>query len=175
MEACAKALDRGEALAVLVTFQCGEALCAFQREQVVRLHAVPALSTPPAMPAALVGFANIAGGAVPVVDTGRLLGLGYAEDIDPIYRHLLLVLAGGAPLGLLVDRVCDVRDVDLDALTPAKSGELLNDCVLGDVSEGGKTIHVLDAERVLLAHEQARIADLRDAEQQRLLQWATSV
>jgi purine-binding chemotaxis protein CheW len=157
-----------------VIFQCGDALCAFQREQVVRLLALPALSTPPAMPPALAGFANIAGGAVPVIDTARLLGLSYDANIDPIYRHVLIVLADGAPLGLLVDRVTNVRELDLDTLTAAKADTLLNDCVVGDLTEDGDVVHVLDAERVLLAHERTRIADLRDAEQQRLGQWAAS-
>lgn len=161
-------------MATLVIFRCGDAVCAFQREQVVRSLALPALSTPPAMPPALRGFANIAGGAVPVVDTARLLGLRYDADTDPVYRHVLIVLANGAPLGLLVDRVLDVRNAALDALTPAKADTVLNDCVVGDLIEDGELIHVLDAERVLLAHERARIADLRDAEQARLAQWSAS-
>lgn len=160
------------ALAILVTFRCGEALCAFQREQVVRSIAVPSLSTPPAMPPALAGFANVAGGAVPVIDTARLLGLAYDQSTDPLYRHVLIVLADGAPLGLLVDRVLDVRDADLETLTPAKPGAALNDCVLGDITQTDCVIHVLDAARVLMAHERARIADLREAEQQRLANWA---
>jgi purine-binding chemotaxis protein CheW len=162
------------ALATLVIFRCGEALCAFQREQVVRLFAAPLLSTPPQMPPALAGFANIAGGAVPVIDTARLLGLSYDETADPLYRHVLIVLADGAPLGLLVDRALDVRNADLDALTPVRPDTILNDCVLGDLRQEGRVVHVLDAERVLLAHEQARISDLRAAEQERLNKWAPS-
>lgn len=163
-----------EVLATLVTFQCGDALCAFQREQVVRLLAVPALSTPPGMPPALKGFANIAGGAVPVIDTARLLGLNYDRNADPLYRHVLIVLADGAPLGLLVDRVLDVQSVDLAALTPANADAVLNDCVLGELNAAGESIHLLDAERVLLAHERKRIADLRLAAQERIAQWAAS-
>lgn len=161
-------------MAIVVTFQCGEAVCAFQREQVVRLLALPLLSTPPSMPPALKGFANIAGGAVAIIDTARLLGLDYDPSADPIYRHVLLVLAGGAPLGLLVDRVLDVRDIDLAILSEAQAGSVLNDCLLGDFAEDGNVIHVLDAERVLLKQEAARIADLRQAEQNRLAAWAAS-
>lgn len=161
-------------MATLVIFRCGEALCAFRREQVVRSLALPALSTPPAMPPALTGFANIAGGAIPVIDTARLLGLTYAADIDPLYRHVLIVLADGAPLGMLVDRVVDVRSADLNSLIPAKPGAILNDCVLGDLAQHDETIHVLDAERVLFAHERSCIADLRDAEQERLAHWGAS-
>lgn len=137
----------------------------------MRSLALPALSTPPAMPPALKGFANIAGGAVPVIDTARLLGLGYDADIDPLYRHLLIVLADGAPLGLLVDRVLDVRGADLNELSATKPDTILNDCVIGDLTIKEGVVHVLDAERVLLAHERDRVADLRAAEQQRLAQW----
>lgn len=158
-------------MATLVIFKCGEAVCAFRREQVVRSLALPLLSTPPAMPPALKGFANIAGGAVPVIDTARLFDLEYDADTDPLYRHVLIVLAGGAPLGLLVDRVLDVENADLATLTDAKPGAALNECLLGDLDRGSGVIHVLDAERVLMAHERARIGDLRDAEQERLAQW----
>lgn len=160
------------ALAILVKFQCGEALCAFPREQVVRLIAVPALSHPPSMPPALAGFANIAGGAVPVIDTARLFGLSYDADIDPLYRHVLIVLADGAPLGLLVDRVLDVAPANLEALTKAKAGAVINDCLFGDLDAGADVIHVIDAERILLAHERVRILDLRAAEQERIKAWA---
>ncbi len=163
----------GRLLATLVIFRCGDALCAFQREQVVRSLALPQLSTPPGMPPALKGFANIAGGAVPVIDTARLLDLEYDAGADPLYRHVLIVLADGAPLGLLVDRVLDVQNADLDGLTPAKPGTALNECVLGDLNREGELIHILDAERVLLAHERARIADLRNAEQERIAQWGS--
>lgn len=152
-------------------FRCGDALCAFQREQVVRSLALPELSTPPSLPPALKGFANIAGGAVPVIDTARLLGLTYDADTDPLYRHVLVVLADGAPLGLLVDRVLDVRTADLEMLAAAKPDSILNDCLLGDITEADGVIHVLDAERVLLAHESARIGDLREAVQARLVAW----
>ena len=161
-------------LSILVTFRCGEALCAFPRQQVVRLLALPALSQPPSMPPTLAGFANIAGGAVPVVDTARLLGVDVDSEADPLYRHIIVIAADGAPLGLLVDRVLDVQEGDLGALSAPRPGTVLNDCVSGDLVSEGQTFHVLDAERILMAFERIRIAELRDAEQQRLAQWGAS-
>lgn len=137
----------------------------------MRLLALPQLSTPPGVAPALAGFMNVAGSAVPVIDAARLLGLAYHADIDPLYRHILVIAAEGRELGLLVDRVRDVRALNLDGLTSAERDAVLNDCLLGDLMEAGRAIHVLDAGRLLLAFERARIADLRDAEQERLSQW----
>lgn len=163
---------RVQALSILVTFRCGQALCAFPREQVARLLALPALSQPPSMPPALAGFTNISGCAVPVVDTARLLGVAFNAEVDALYRHVIIIAADGAPLGLLVDRVLDVEEGDQGALAVPKAGSVLNDCVLGDLVIAGETCHVLDAERILLAFERTRIAELREAEQQRVAQWS---
>lgn len=115
----------------------------------------------------LEGFLNLAGTAVPVVDAAKLFNLRPSE-MDPIYRHIVIVNDGESKLGLLVDRVEDVRRLDREAIRPSEAGQSLNDCVLGEIDASDVVIHVLAADRILLAAEKARLADLSRLEQQRL-------
>lgn len=150
----------------LVILKCGELRCALERSEVRELAPVPELSHPPSLPASVEGVMNLGGEAILVVDLGKLFGeIGDAE-IDPLYRHV--VVLQGQALGLLVDRVEDVRAVDDTKMLPASREISLNECVTGQVEVGGTMVHLLDASRILLAAEQARFDDIRRAEQARL-------
>lgn len=158
-------------MTTLVILKCGEIRAALSQGEVRQILALPALSKPPTLPASFAGFANLAGQAVPVVELSLLFERFTDAQVDPLYRHVLIIGAGADRLGLLVDRVLDVRECDLTDMVKAGEGNTLNDCVEGDVFLDGEPIHLLSSDRILIAAERARITDLQRAEQARIDQW----
>ncbi len=99
----------------------GETL-AVPASGVAEVARVPACTRVPNAPASLAGVANLRGVVLPVVSLAVLLGHAQAA-LTPDSR--LLVLAGAAPVGVLVNRVAGlgpaggVRTLDLAALLDA--------------------------------------------------------
>jgi purine-binding chemotaxis protein CheW len=155
-------------LEAFIVFRCGDRRCALERAAVAEIAPLPDLSTPPGMPGALEGFLNLGGEAVPVVDAARLFGVSPDDSVDPLYRHILVMHDGPALIGLLVDRVEDFKRFGPDAIRPGESGHSLNNCVTGEIDASGGVIHVLANDRILLAAEKARLAELGRLEQARL-------
>lgn len=162
----------------LAVFHCAGLRCAIRRESVVQIAAAPALSSPPNLPKPLEGFANRSGTPTPVLRTATLLGRRAAEQAsldggdarNLLYRHILFVRSGSVVLGLLVDRVLEIRKADGRSILPAGATDSLNGCVEG-VVEGDPPIHVLLPARLLLTSERMRLAELVAAEEDRLAAW----
>ncbi len=152
----------------LIIIRIGETRCALDQAAVREIVHLPELATPPSLPRSVEGVLNIGGEAVLVVELGKLMGQAQAADADPLYRHVVLLAGSGQGLGLLVDRVEDVRRFNDLTVTPVAGDSSLNGSVQGQVDLDGVEIHLLDADRVFLAAEQRRFADIRAGEQARL-------
>ena len=111
---------------------------------------------------------NLAGEAIVVIDLARLLGVTPDSEVDPLYRHVIVLGQEDNLTALLVDRVEDVRRIEDNAVTPADEKTSVNDCVVGQVDINGATAHLLDVGRIFLAAERTRFADIRRSEQARL-------
>jgi purine-binding chemotaxis protein CheW len=111
---------------------------------------------------------------VPVVALGELFGMA-RPAADDVYAHVVLVrnLLPGGPVGLLVDRVLGVPTVGAGAVKPVAEGETLNGCVAGEVDVDGVRVAVLATGRILIEQERRRLAEFRDAAEQRLDAWQT--
>lgn len=157
-------------MTTMVIFQCGSARCALPSAIADRVTPLPALSHPPTTPPILAGIMDLGGEATPVVRAAALFGLEEA-DLDAFYRHVLVVETAAGRIGLLVDRVLDVRDVETSAMTPADPAVSLHACVAGDLMVGADTVHLLDPERLFTAAEQARLQDLKTGEETRRALW----
>lgn len=146
--------------------------CALPRRAVREVLPLPRLWRPPGAPAALAGFLNLAGHAVPVLDLASLFGLGRPATAGAaVYSHLVL-LHGETPLALMVDRVADMVRVAPDQVRPVADAATLNGCVAAEIRLGERLVHGLAVDRILLAEEEARLAaQTRDA-QARLAEWA---
>ncbi|GJD52278.1 Chemotaxis protein CheW [Methylobacterium crusticola] len=145
--------------------------CALSREAVRELLPLPRLWRPPGAPAALAGFLNLAGAAVPALDLAALFGLAPASARDGLYRHLVL-LRGEAPVALLVDRVDDLVRVDPAQVRPVPEGATLNGCVAEEIRLGERLVHGLSPARILLAEERGRLDAATREAQRRLAEWA---
>lgn len=152
----------------LVVFRlCGQGF-ALPVEVVAEVVPLAWLDRPPGLPAVIEGILNLGGRAVAVLRTDRILGLGDGRfGLDAS----ILILRGneeGAPLGLLVEHVDGVpsgEEARAMGLDPQRS---FNGCVADQVELGGRTLHLLDAARLLLEEEKARLAEFRATAQARL-------
>ncbi|MFE1600599.1 chemotaxis protein CheW [Methylobacterium sp. ID0610] len=157
--------------AAFLTVDVAGTACAVPREAVREILPLPRLWRPPGVPAALAGFFNLGGAAVPVIDLAALFGLPAEAGRPMVYRHLLM-LGAEAPLALLVDRVSDLVTVAPDAVNPVAPGTALNGCVAAEVRVGERLLHGLDIRRILLAEERERLDAQTRAAQARLAEWA---
>ena len=107
---------------------------------------------------------NLGGQAIIVVDLARLLDVAPAADIDPLYRHIIVVDTGDGFLAVLVDRVLDIVRVGADLLVPVPEHTSVNNLVVAQTA----SLHLLDPGRLLLAAERARFADIQKSEQGRI-------
>ena len=162
-------------LQIIIFDVCGTA-CALHRSAVREFLPLPRLWRPPALPRPLAGFFNLGGDAVPVLRLDVLFGLEQREaaPVADLYRHLILIGASGAAgsSALLVDRVLDVARVDASRLSAVRQRETLNGCVEAEVTWSDRIVHLLSADRILLAEEKQALAELGRQAQNRLSEWA---
>jgi chemotaxis signal transduction protein len=106
--------------------RCAGTLCALEVPLVREVIRPPPMAELPRMPAFVLGAVSHRGEAFPVVDLGRLLGLGQCEASTSA-RMVVVQLPRGR-LGVLVDRVEGVsgdpeaREVDLVAALESALG-----------------------------------------------------
>jgi purine-binding chemotaxis protein CheW len=155
----------------LVVFALADRTCALPRATVRELLPVPRLWQPPGTPDLMAGFLNLGGDPMPVIWLARVFGLPTAPA-PPLYAHILVLKAESRrTLALLVDRVLDVAIITPDQVRPVAHDASLNGCIAGEIQLGDGLLHLLDADRILLAEEQQRLAELAQAVQRRMGDW----
>lgn len=136
----------------LVVFRVGDQEFACEILQVERVLRYEKPAPVPKAPDFLEGVVSYGGGAVPVVDLRKRLEL--PAPIGPDVRLLLLRLDEDR-VGMLVDEVREILRVDsrsIAAAPPLVRG-LAAAYILGVLSQGDRTIVVLNAARLLSASE----------------------
>lgn len=155
-------------------FRLGTRRCALARAAVREVLPLPRLWRPPGLPKPLAGFLNLGGAPVPVLDLVRLFGLATTAEADQaLYRHILLI-RGATPVGLLVDRVLDLLRLPAERLRPVPPEASLNGCAVAEIEMPDGFVHLLAADRLLLAQEAAQLAALQDGMAARLAEWAAA-
>jgi chemotaxis signal transduction protein len=147
---------RDVSLRVLLMRVSGQTLAIRQRE-VVEVLPLPRLAALPEAPPIVLGAFHLAGEPVLVLRMATLLGLSRPAEGNPLYHHLLLLPGqpGRPRLAVLVDRVTDSLAAEPAVLAP---GESFNDCIDGDIRLDGALVPLVTADRLLTAHEAARLA-----------------
>jgi purine-binding chemotaxis protein CheW len=140
----------------LVCFFLGEQLFGTpitSVKETVRLRPItPVFHTP----SFIVGIASLRGEILAILDLAAMLGLP-ATPLDHD-THILIVQSGGKRAGLLADRLSDVRNADLQALTPvpptvnAEAAALLK----GVIPLADRPLAIIDLERVFGAEGLAK-------------------
>jgi purine-binding chemotaxis protein CheW len=133
-----------------VTFHLGGECFAFPMESVLEIIRVPSTVSVPLTPTALVGLANLRGTVLPVVDLRRTLAL---EDRSYDDATRVVVVDCGQPVGLVVDRVARVMNVEPDNIESAQSVQetVRVDLLTGVVKnvDGHDLIQLLDAPKLV--------------------------
>ncbi len=133
-----------------VTFYLNEEAFAFPMVAVIEIVRVPATVNVPMTPPALVGLANLRGSVLTVLDLRRMLGLPEG-DYNEATR--VIVCDVGKPVGLVVDKVSRVLNVDGKAIESAEQvGATLDTELLTGVAKNvgdHDLIQLLDVRRVV--------------------------
>jgi purine-binding chemotaxis protein CheW len=152
----------------LVVFQLGGEHCAIRASEVQEIVLMASLARPPGLPSILEGFLNLRGAATPVVRLDRLFGL--PRGPSGLYTPLLILRGRPDPLALLAERIDNVVSASDSDLKPVLAGHCFSDWTESEIwlEPDRAPIHLLSRERLLLAQEQSRVAELRAIAQQHL-------
>lgn len=101
----------------LATFQMGEALCGMDIRYIQEIILLSQYTRVPQAPAEVLGILNLRGQIVTIVDLARRIGLG--ESVPTDQTRVIIVNTAGGKVGLLVHRISDVVQVDLQDAEPA--------------------------------------------------------
>jgi purine-binding chemotaxis protein CheW len=119
------------------------------------------VTTVPTTPAFVRGVINLRGKVIPVVDLRLKFGLAAKEDTQ---RTCIIVVhlthtAQEMTMGIIVDEVSDVLDIDQNQIEPPPSfgANIRTDFILGMGKVDQKVMTMLDIDRVLTEQEVALV------------------
>lgn len=141
----------------LVSFRVGPQEFALDILQVQRILRHQAPAPLPQAPEFLEGVVPYEGGAVPVVDLRKRLGLDAVVNEE---TRLMIVDLGDQRVGVLVDEVREVLRVDSTTITapgPMVSG-LAAAYIAGIVTRPGRTLIILNARKLLSSTERLALS-----------------
>jgi purine-binding chemotaxis protein CheW len=140
--------DREDAVGQYVTFFIENESFAFPLASVLEIIRVPDTVKVPLAPRSLLGLANLRGSVLPILDLRRILSLPDDKHTD---ATRVIVTDVGTPVGLVVDRVAQVLNVDRSKIESSQSvqstvrAELMTG-VVKDVG-GRSLVQLLDVNR----------------------------
>lgn len=104
----------------------------------------------PQMPDYVKGVINLRGKVIPVIDLR--LKFGVEERQYDSETCIIVVLVGESLMGVVVDRVCEVRDVDAGALEPPPDfgSTVQTNFMLGMAKLEDKVVMLVDINGILL-------------------------
>lgn len=143
----------------LVTFKVGGQDFAFNIFQVERILRYEAPAPLPKAPEFLEGVLQYQGAAIPLVDLRKRLNM--AAPLREDTRTVILEFEGGK-IGVIVDAVTEVLQVAAQAVTspPAIVKGLAAEYIAGLVVQNGRTIVVLNTNKLLNAKEKLALQDV---------------
>ncbi len=108
---------KDEKITELATFYLGDALCGIDIKSIQEINKLIDMTQVPQAPDYVLGVLNLRGEIVTVIDLGRKLGLSPA-NITPDSRNIIINYQN-ENVGLLVDKIGDVVEVDTKKIEPA--------------------------------------------------------
>ncbi len=139
----------GSRLMLVSTLKVGGALFGLDTARIQEVVRVGDITPVRGAASYIVGILNLRGRIVTVIDLGLRLGLSSVE-IGPASR-IAIIDWHGEPVGLLVDLVADVIEVDRDNLEPASSNLRKVDAryIQGVSQAEGRLTTLLNVESIL--------------------------
>ncbi len=133
----------------LATFYVGDALCGMDILKVQEINKIMQMTKVPQAPEYVLGILNLRGQIVTIIDLGKKLGLGETDmDADP--RNIIVNTPGGH-VGLLVKRISDVVEADMQRREPAPAnmGGIQGEYFTGVYKTDKELIGILNVDKVL--------------------------
>ena len=115
-----EARGRADSQTKVCLLTIGGEVYAVDLRNVREVFEVDAITPVPGMPSALVGVTNVRGAVVPVMDLRRLLGVSSA---GPTPQYAVIIKHGNHQVGVLVERVPEIRTVQTEQFLPTPSGD----------------------------------------------------
>jgi purine-binding chemotaxis protein CheW len=155
-----EAVPRTEAQAgKYLTFQLDSEVYGLAILKVQEINGMMNVTHVPRTPAFVRGVINLRGKVIPVLDLRLKFGLDAREDTERTCIIVAQVACSGAwvTMGVIVDEVSEVLDIQAEQLEPAPSFGVAvdTDFILGMGKVGQKVIMLLDVDRVLSSEEVA--------------------
>ncbi len=143
-EALTNAADRE-----LIAFRIGEQEFCVDIMSVREIRGWTPATPLPRAPGYMKGVINLRGAVLPIIDLGARFGLRTSE---PTARHVIMVAhVGGRLVGLLVDAVSDIVQLDEGAVqpTPDVASDEVRTFVKGIFAIDGRMISLIDLSLIL--------------------------
>ena len=134
-------------IADLLMFRIGEELFATDLSAVEEAVTLPEIHHLPEMPAAMLGAFNLRGRLTPVYSPSQVIGVPLRGQA----QAALLVRSGNRRLGLAVDDVEDVFQVNLANVREAPGTDDTDGILLGVAHHGTELVAIVDAEALVAA------------------------
>jgi purine-binding chemotaxis protein CheW len=133
----------------MATFYVGKALCGMDILNVQEINKLMDMTTVPQAPDYVMGILNLRGQIVTIIDLGKKLNLG-STAMGEMSRNII-VNSKDEHIGLLVSRISDVVEADLDKVEPppANIGGLQGKFFKGVFKTKERLIGILDVAKVL--------------------------
>ncbi|HAT10909.1 MAG TPA: chemotaxis protein CheW [Planctomycetes bacterium] len=148
----ARSRTRRNATDTYLTFALGEETFALSILRIREIIGIIGITPMPGMPPHVRGVLDLRGKVIPVVDLRCRLGFTPVPDRKRTCIVIVQVgnLADAILVGLVVDRVCDVRDIPPSAIeAPPHFGQVADaSCITGVGKCGKQVVMLLDTERV---------------------------
>jgi purine-binding chemotaxis protein CheW len=143
---------RRNATDTFLTFALGDESFALPILRVREIIGITDVTPVPRMPAHVRGVLNLRGKVIPVIDLRRRLGFDPLPDSK---RTCIVIIQTGTgteavQIGVVVDRVSEVRDIPPSAIEPPPQLGASVDlaCITGVGKSGKHVVMLLDADRV---------------------------
>lgn len=138
-----------EKLQELVTFYLEEEQFGIDVDDVLEVNRELVWTHIPGAPKIVLGAANLRGEIVTIIDIRRVLGFG--QRPEGLSNPVIIVSSRNELVGILVDRIADVLEVDPAFLEPPPENmpDKLRDCIASVMKLEGGLIAVLNLETSL--------------------------
>lgn len=147
----------------LVTFSLGSEIYAFEIETVREIMRVSAISEVPNAPEHIKGLITVRENVMPVLDLRTLLGVSVSDDEEN--ERILIIEIGGFAMGLIVDRVREVRRYPRNIIQdPPGRGENRELKGIVKANEGKQLIMILNQDMLLSGDQNVSVSSWLDDE-----------
>lgn len=144
----------------LLTFKLGEETYGIQINKVREILTYPVVTPIPDASSWVKGVINLRGEVAPIID----LRVRFGINKDPVYTEQTIVIAVKTQdmrmIGLVVDEVSDMENIDLDRLYPAPDmgSSIAPEYLKGLFKKENKMIIILDIDRILDKNEMQHLS-----------------